>query len=1441
MEFLIAVGSKISEYAVEPVGRQLGYLCHYKAHRDNLKTQIQHLEGAKIRLQHSIDEAERNGEEIEVDVQNWLTRVTTIVEEAKDLLEQEDHAKCMSFGNFFLIPMARYRLSKKAKTMADDAAREIQLENTFQKISHRLPPQGVIDYIRDYVTFQSRISICNEIMEAFRNPNVKIIGVSGMGGVGKTMLAKQVSRQAMEEEKLFNKVIMTTVSQTQDLKKIQQEIAEQLGLKLEEESINVRAERLRRRIVREKNFLLILDDVWEKLELHEVGISLGNDQNDCKILLTSRSQDVICNDMGADKNFLIGYLYDEEAKHLFNKIVGDSVKNTDIKPLATEIVRECGGLPLAIVTVANALKNKSHPTWENALRELRRSVPTNIKGMHDKVYSSIRLSYNFLQSEEAKSLLLAFSLFPEDSIVGMPGLLRFGMGLGLFQGMTTLEEARNKVLTLVEILKTSCLLLDGNFKYTSRLHDVVHHFVTFTAPKERQMYRFGNFGELGDNEEVKGATAISLLNIHNLSQIPERLECPQLKLFYVINKFVPNYLQISNQFFEEMKELRVLELSFVRLKQLPSSFCCLQNLQSLSLYNCELGDMALIGELQTLKILQICLSKIEELPKQIGQLTHLQLLDLSGCSKLEVIERDVISSLIHLEELYMVNSFTKWDTDTGDCARRNASLIELKNLPRLTNLYLHIPDVNILPKDLFSDKLKSYEILIGGRPTEWYRMFDGMSSSRVLGLELNISRLSDDHGLQTLLKGSEVLNLYGVRGVSAGGIYGLDREGFPQLKYLIIVNNDEMQYVINSRKQNHPCSVFLSLEELYLEKLMHLEKIFHGKISTNSFGKLRAVRVKDCDRLKNLFPFSIAKELTAIEVINCKTMKEIVTYGREDDPHINATEEIAKIEFPPLRYLKVKSSPALIQFFRSESVTCFTGQMNQELLDVNCPIPLFNKMVAFPRLNFLSLSMLNSKKLWPDQPPETFNMKNLTTLKVYVCNSLKYLLSFDMARSLVQLEHLMISDCSVMEEVLATKDTREIHPCSAFVSLKSLVLKDLENLERICHGKLTAVCFQKLRALEVRNCERLKNVFSLSEAEARFLLQLEYIKVTECNMMEEIFVIEDDNQNINNEVADKIEFPQLRSLNVQYLPKFIQVLTQVKMNATHQRREEQSVANYAITHLNEKVKFPKLKTLKVKGMIGLNAIWNCQYEGLVEDAEQEAGILRRLEVLRLSELPQLMRLWEEDYHPGRAFQNLKDLEVQSCNRLMNLVPSSISFQNLIFLSVSKCHGMEHLLTSSTAKSLTRLRRIRISKCERMIQIMADFKGGDDQITESDEIVFDRLEVLDLDRLPSLTFFSSGNYILRFPNLKWFALNRCPQMRSFCKGDISTPKLEKLILESLIEDEDEDEEEDEDENLTEWAYNADSNVLNEEIFKDLKMQQLIEGDINVTIRQISGSS
>ncbi|KAH7542043.1 hypothetical protein FEM48_Zijuj02G0031600 [Ziziphus jujuba var. spinosa] len=429
-------------------------------------------------------------------------------------------------------------------------------------------------------------------------------------------------------------------------------------------------------------------------------------------------------------------------------------------------------------------------------------------------------------------------------------------------------------------------------------------------------------------------------------------------------------------------------------------------------------------------------------------------------------------------------------------------------------------------------------------------------------------------------------------------------------------------------------------------------------------------------------------------------------------------------------------------------------------------------MVAFPSLKSLKLSAVNSEMLWPDQLPETIKMQNLKSLRVDGCNSLKHILSFSIARSLVQLQHLEVRQCSVMEEALTINDIRNSDGMDKKLlpNLKSLHLEELPNLK-------------------------------------------------------------------SNNAANKFEFPELYSLKVRSLPKFVQVFTEMKTNATCQNQEEELVTTFPIHFFNVKVKFPKLKALTLKGIATPNTIWNCQYEGRLEDDKEHAGMLSRLEGLKLSELPQLMHLWEEDYHHvGRAFGNLKALFVSRCDRLKNLVPCPISFENLRYLRVSKCHGMENLLTPSTAKSLSQLRRMIITECRRMIQIVGDHQKGND---ESDgEIVFSRLQVLELDNLPSLTsFYSGSNHILRFPYLEGVFVKSCCQMRSFCNGEVSTPELKKVILSALKEDEYDSDDE--------YSIDGDDDYEDEEWdvddkYCDRPMMELKKGDINATIRHLSES-
>ena len=122
-----------------------------------------------------------------------------------------------------------------------------------------------------------------------------------------------------------------------------------------------------------------------------------------------------------------------------------------------------------------------------------------------------------------------------------------------------------------------------------------------------------------------------------------------------------------------MKQLKVFDFTNMHLPSLPSSLQCLENLRTLYLDLCKLGDIAIISELKKLEILAIRFSNIEELPKEITELTHLRLLDLRGSSTLKVIPPEVISRLSRLEALGMGKSFTQWEME----GKSNACLTEL--------------------------------------------------------------------------------------------------------------------------------------------------------------------------------------------------------------------------------------------------------------------------------------------------------------------------------------------------------------------------------------------------------------------------------------------------------------------------------------------------------------------------------------------------------------------------------------------------------------------------------------------------------------------------------------------------------------------------------------------------------------------------------------------
>ncbi|PRQ36868.1 putative P-loop containing nucleoside triphosphate hydrolase, leucine-rich repeat domain, L [Rosa chinensis] len=583
MEFLLAIGTgivgKIAEYTVEPVIRQVGYIICYNRNLKKLQSQVGDLGDARLRVWHAVETEKRKGKQIETDVHKWLSKVETITGEANDFLKAEHQAKIKCLHGFCPNLKHRHQLSRKSTKLVQEVV-ELFGKKDFANIAYDVSPEEVcVISTKDYEAFDSRTSVVKKIMDELRNSDTDIIGVYGIGGVGKTTLVKEVYRQAIKDKKLFDDVvIIVDVKQISDLEGIQKKIVDKLGMDIVgDESIDRRARRLCDRL-KDKRALIILDDVVERIDLEVVGLPRLVTS---KILLTSRSRQVLSVEMHTQKEFQLHALDEKETWSLFAKMAGDVVKNPNIRTVATKVAEKCGGLPVLVVTVASALKKSTLNAWKDALRRLQKF---DKEGFTEKAYLALEWSYNQLDEAELKSLFLLCGLllgFSESAF--FDDLLRYGMGLGLFQSVETMEEARNALHSLLEKLKDSCLLVDSDDIKRTRMHDLVRDVANRIASRDHHALSLAHGNELREwpnKEFLKKCTAISF-PYRNIPKFPDVLECPELKIFYLWGGD-HDILEIPCNLFQDMENLKVLDLTKLCIgPSLPPSLRFLRNLQTL--------------------------------------------------------------------------------------------------------------------------------------------------------------------------------------------------------------------------------------------------------------------------------------------------------------------------------------------------------------------------------------------------------------------------------------------------------------------------------------------------------------------------------------------------------------------------------------------------------------------------------------------------------------------------------------------------------------------------------------------------------------------------------------------------------------------------------------------------------------------------------------------
>ncbi|ESW06963.1 hypothetical protein PHAVU_010G091100 [Phaseolus vulgaris] len=1285
--------------------RQLIQLNLYEARVREVEDVVEKLKKKRDTIQHTVDEEERrHGRRIHVEVKEWIESVDKLILAYKDFHEDEKCHNCAVFdffeSGYLPKPGIRYHRSRKA----DDITKQANglLQNTkFDILSYWSGPPSMAAFFSNlgYESYTSRNDTVKKITDEFQKPGVRMIGLHGLSGVGKTSLVKEVVKKALKD-KMFEVVTMASVTKNPDVRKIQGQIVDMLGVVLEEESDIARAVRIHQILNNEnKSTLVILDDLWEEVNFNLLGIPSELEKDDgvtnfkgksldvdsfknvtvgkspssldrvksvkqidilgsglknanegkspvddasdlvkrektvpqykgCKILMISEIKQVLLSQMEGKEEYIfpLEVLKEKEGEMLFKKKAGIDGKNSEFDKLAAQIAKKCKGLPMTIVTTARALKNKSLSVWEETNRKLESQ---NLTGAPE---FSTKLSYELLD-EELKHTCLLCARLAHDALI--MDLVKYCIGFGFLREINTARQTRDKVHTLVAKLKESGLLSDSYSSDHFTMPDTVRTAALSIAYKENHLFTMtkGKVDEWPD--KLERYAAISLHQCDYIEEFPRRINYPRLRVLQIVNN--DTRPKIPKNFFKGVKELRVLILTGIHLPLIDSSISCLHKLRMLCLEQCCMLDeeLSIIGELKKLRILSFSGSDIKSLPDELNALKMLQIFDICNCSKLKKIPYGVISSLVSLEELYMRNTLIQWEDEEQTRQSKIALLSDLKHLNQLTTLDIQIPNVSYLPRNLFFDKLYSYKIVIGDLSSFLetdFKMPEKYETLKFLALQLkNGSEIHSLKGIKMLFEGVENLflelnnSVHEAHNIVHDLFYRLNLKGFPYLKHLWIVNNSTIQSLIHPKDRQHPEKAFPKLESLCLNNLK-MNELCSCKLSEPSFGKLKVIKINLCGDLKNVFSISVVrllKVLETIEVSECNSLKEIIGVGSQSNP-----EKTEFLTLPELRYLKLQS---LSEFIGFDAIPPIEGGKTK----------LFHEKVGVSKLERLELSSIMIDVIWSvDHHSKRLSFESLTRLDVNGCWKLTYLISSTMAKSLVNLQSLYVSECDKMRSIFfPEQDSEKDIMGSIFPKLKNMKLGSMKSLSKIWNPKLPSDSFNKLDTLIIEECGKLENVME------GIFGSLCNLRVTNCRSMQAIF-------NIREQVGDVAN--NLQDVYLETLPKLKLVW---KINN------------------EDRIGIPKFNKLKkmwaqdcgdsleyifpfsvARSLDNLESLVVCNCCGLSEIvAEREATITGRarfnfpkLSTIKFSELPKLTSFYPTSYDLSCP---LNELSIELCNNL----------------------------------------------------------------------------------------------------------------------------------------------------------------------------------------------
>nr|AGP75916.1 CNL4 [Triticum monococcum subsp. monococcum] len=450
---------------------------------------------------------------------------------------------------------------------------------------------------------------------------LKTISIVGFGGLGKTTLAKAAYDKIKVQ---FDCGAFVSVSQNPEMKKVLKDILYGLD-KVKYENIHNAARDEKYLIddiiefLNDKRYLIVIDDIWNEKAWELIKCAFFKKSIGSRLITTTRNVSVseaCCS--SEDDIYRMEPLSNDVSRTLFCKRIFSQEEGCpqELLKVSEEILKKCGGVPLAIITIASLLANKGHikakDEWYALLSSIGHGLTKNRS--LEQMKKILLFSYYDLPSY-LKPCLLYLSIFPEDREIRRARLIWRWISEGFVysekQDISLYELGDSYFNELVNRSMIQPIGIDDEGKVKAcRVHDMVLDLICSLSSEE-------NFVTILDDPRRKmpnSESKVRRLSIQNSKIDVDTTRMEHMRSVTVFSdNVVGKVLDISR-----FKVLRVLDLE-----------------------GCHVSDVGYVGNLLHLRYLGLKGTHVKDLPMEIGKLQFLLTLDLRG-TKIEVLPWSVV-------------------------------------------------------------------------------------------------------------------------------------------------------------------------------------------------------------------------------------------------------------------------------------------------------------------------------------------------------------------------------------------------------------------------------------------------------------------------------------------------------------------------------------------------------------------------------------------------------------------------------------------------------------------------------------------------------------------------------------------------------------------------------------------------------------------------------